>query len=62
MKQKWHDRHCALWRLRWRLGRLESGCRRHSWQNAVNQDVIALFDVNQPQGFDCPGSAWLDIR
>ncbi|AHF79003.1 Formate dehydrogenase oxidoreductase protein [Sodalis praecaptivus] len=29
-------------------------------QMAVNQDVIALFNVNQPQGFDCPGCAWPD--
>ncbi|WP_162285664.1 FdhF/YdeP family oxidoreductase [Pantoea stewartii] len=29
-------------------------------QMAVKQDVIALFRVNQPQGFDCPGCAWPD--
>ncbi|MGD9426979.1 FdhF/YdeP family oxidoreductase [Pantoea sp. NSTU24] len=29
-------------------------------QMAVKQDVIALFKVNQPQGFDCPGCAWPD--
>lgn len=29
-------------------------------QMAVNQDIIALFNVNQPQGFDCPGCAWPD--
>lgn len=29
-------------------------------QMSVNQDVIALFKVNQPQGFDCPGCAWPD--
>lgn len=29
-------------------------------QMSVNQDVIALFNVNQPQGFDCPGCAWPD--
>ena len=26
-------------------------------QMSVKQDVIALFKVNQPQGFDCPGCA-----
>ncbi|MFD1802521.1 FdhF/YdeP family oxidoreductase [Mixta tenebrionis] len=31
-------------------------------QMAVKQDVIALFKVNQPQGFDCPGCAWPDPR
>lgn len=29
-------------------------------QMSVKQDVIALFKVNQPQGFDCPGCAWPD--
>jgi molybdopterin-dependent oxidoreductase alpha subunit len=29
-------------------------------QMAVKDDVIALFRVNQPQGFDCPGCAWPD--
>ncbi|PLR42530.1 CbbBc protein [Chimaeribacter arupi] len=29
-------------------------------QMAVKQDVIALFRMNQPQGFDCPGCAWPD--
>ena len=29
-------------------------------QMSVKQDVIALFNVNQPQGFDCPGCAWPD--
>jgi len=29
-------------------------------QMSVKQDVIALFTVNQPQGFDCPGCAWPD--
>ncbi|WLI78500.1 FdhF/YdeP family oxidoreductase [Kosakonia sp. H02] len=29
-------------------------------QMSVKQDVIALFRVNQPQGFDCPGCAWPD--
>ena len=31
-------------------------------QMSVKQDVIALFKVNQPQGFDCPGCAWPDPR
>ena len=31
-------------------------------QMAVKQDVIALFKVNQPEGFDCPGCAWPDPR
>lgn len=31
-------------------------------QMSVKQDVIALFRVNQPQGFDCPGCAWPDPR
>jgi len=29
-------------------------------QMALKQDAIALFKVNQPQGFDCPGCAWPD--
>lgn len=29
-------------------------------QMAVGQDMIALFKMNQPQGFDCPGCAWPD--
>ena len=29
-------------------------------QMSIKQDVIALFKVNQPQGFDCPGCAWPD--
>jgi len=29
-------------------------------QMAVKDDVIALFKVNQPDGFDCPGCAWPD--
>lgn len=29
-------------------------------QMSVKQDVIALFKVNQPEGFDCPGCAWPD--
>lgn len=29
-------------------------------QMSVKQDVIALFKVNQPKGFDCPGCAWPD--
>ncbi|QDY44019.1 FdhF/YdeP family oxidoreductase [Candidatus Pantoea soli] len=29
-------------------------------QMSLKQDVIALFKVNQPQGFDCPGCAWPD--
>ena len=29
-------------------------------QMSVKQDVIALFKVNQPRGFDCPGCAWPD--
>lgn len=31
-------------------------------QMAVTQDVIALFKVNQPEGFDCPGCAWPDPK
>ncbi|WP_130830830.1 FdhF/YdeP family oxidoreductase [[Erwinia] mediterraneensis] len=31
-------------------------------QMSIKQDVIALFKVNQPQGFDCPGCAWPDPR
>lgn len=29
-------------------------------QMSVSHDVIALFKMNQPQGFDCPGCAWPD--
>ncbi|CAJ0992789.1 FdhF/YdeP family oxidoreductase [Pantoea sp. Nvir] len=29
-------------------------------QMSVKENIIALFKVNQPQGFDCPGCAWPD--
>lgn len=27
-----------------------------------NGDVIAMFDMNKPEGFDCPGCAWPDPK
>lgn len=29
-------------------------------QMDIRQDVIAMFDMNKPEGFDCPGCAWPD--
>lgn len=28
----------------------------------IRQDVIAMFDMNKPEGFDCPGCAWPDPK
>lgn len=30
-------------------------------QMDIRQDVIAMFDMNKPEGFDCPGCAWPDL-
>lgn len=27
-------------------------------QMDIRQDVIAMFDMNKPEGFDCPGCAY----
>lgn len=31
-------------------------------QMDIRQDVIAMFDMNKPEGFDCPGCAWPDPK
>lgn len=31
-------------------------------QMDIHQDVIAMFDMNKPEGFDCPGCAWPDPK
>lgn len=28
----------------------------------IGHDVIAMFEMNKPQGFDCPGCAWPDPK
>lgn len=28
----------------------------------IRRDVIAMFDMNKPEGFDCPGCAWPDPK
>lgn len=28
----------------------------------IYADVIAMFDMNKPEGFDCPGCAWPDPK
>ena len=31
-------------------------------QMDIRQEVIAMFDMNKPEGFDCPGCAWPDPK
>lgn len=31
-------------------------------QMEIGHDIIALFDMNKPNGFDCPGCAWPDPK
>ncbi|EPU3043545.1 transcriptional regulator YdeO [Escherichia coli] len=31
-------------------------------QMDIRQDIIAMFDMNKPEGFDCPGCAWPDPK
>lgn len=31
-------------------------------QMNISHDVIAMFDMNKPEGFDCPGCAWPDPK
>ncbi|EFZ7109902.1 acid resistance putative oxidoreductase YdeP [Shigella sonnei] len=31
-------------------------------QMDIRHDVIAMFDMNKPEGFDCPGCAWPDPK
>ncbi|MCW2255076.1 molybdopterin-dependent oxidoreductase alpha subunit [Providencia alcalifaciens] len=31
-------------------------------QMEIGHDVIAMFEMNKPQGFDCPGCAWPDPK
>lgn len=31
-------------------------------QMEIGKDVIAMFDMNKPTGFDCPGCAWPDPK
>lgn len=31
-------------------------------QHNIHKDMIALFEVNKPTGFDCPGCAWPDSK
>lgn len=31
-------------------------------QMDIGHDVIAMFEMNKPQGFDCPGCAWPDPK
>ena len=31
-------------------------------QMNMHHDIIALFDMNKPEGFDCPGCAWPDPK
>ncbi|HDU8656020.1 TPA: FdhF/YdeP family oxidoreductase [Morganella morganii subsp. morganii] len=31
-------------------------------QMEIGHDVIAMFDMNKPDGFDCPGCAWPDPK
>lgn len=31
-------------------------------QMNINKDVIAMFKMNKPHGFDCPGCAWPDSK
>lgn len=31
-------------------------------QHNIRQDMIALFEMNKPVGFDCPGCAWPDEK
>lgn len=31
-------------------------------QMEIGHDIIAMFEMNKPQGFDCPGCAWPDPK
>lgn len=31
-------------------------------QMNISKDIIAMFEMNKPQGFDCPGCAWPDPK
>lgn len=59
----------SRWRKNWILpgaaggwGAVKSVANAVRKQMDIRQDVIAMFDMNKPEGFDCPGCAWPDPK